>query len=153
MPKAASMHELSHSPMSVAEDYVLFRESPEASANLETDVDKDTSFRARHQMEDLKAKLLLQQDQLKMALRALAEQAKRNVQIIEPMQQPGAGQVEHDSILEDVRRCPMCEATFSDDISQEDFEAHVVEHFNYEEGETLRHYDFVNDASDMTRFV
>ena len=44
------------------------------------------------------------------------------------------------------RCCPMCEAVFPADSSQEEFESHVVEHFSYEESDTLRHYDTVPDA-------
>ena len=44
------------------------------------------------------------------------------------------------------RCCPMCEAVFPADSSQEEFEGHVVEHFSYEESDTLRHYDTVPDA-------
>ena len=46
------------------------------------------------------------------------------------------------------RLCPMCEANFPyDEILQEDFEAHVLGHFSYEEeAETLTHYDMVLDA-------
>ena len=36
------------------------------------------------------------------------------------------------------RLCPMCEANFpSNEILQEDFEAHVLGHFNYEEEDDL----------------
>lgn len=46
------------------------------------------------------------------------------------------------------RLCPMCEANFpNDEILQEDFEAHVLGHFSYEdEAETLTNYDMVLDA-------
>ena len=42
--------------------------------------------------------------------------------------------------------CPMCEIVFPADISQDEFESHVVEHFSYEESETLRNFDTVPDA-------
>ena len=61
--------------------------------------------------------------------------------------------------------CPMCEAVFPGDVTQvrnrrrwirwitvamillqEEFEGHVVEHFSYEESETLRNFDTVPDA-------
>merc|ERR1719273_1869465 len=51
--------------------------------------------------------------------------------------------------LQDVERlCPMCEANFpNDEIMQEDFEAHVLSHFSYEdEAETLTNYDMMIDA-------
>lgn len=46
-----------------------------------------------------------------------------------------------------VRKCPMCEAEFPATMPQEDFECHVVEHFNYEESDTLKCFDTVPDAS------
>ena len=51
--------------------------------------------------------------------------------------------------LQDVERlCPMCEANFpNDEIMQEDFEAHVLAHFSYEdEAVALTNYDMVIDA-------
>ena len=51
--------------------------------------------------------------------------------------------------LKDVERlCPMCEANFpNDEILQEDFEAHVLAHFSYEdETVALTNYDMVLDA-------
>ena len=46
------------------------------------------------------------------------------------------------------RLCPMCEANFpNDEIMQEDFEAHVLAHFSYEdEAVALTNYDMVLDA-------
>ena len=44
------------------------------------------------------------------------------------------------------RCCPMCEAVFPMETSQEEFEGHVVEHFSYEESDTLRNFDTVPDA-------
>ncbi|XP_059087308.1 uncharacterized protein LOC131883769 isoform X2 [Tigriopus californicus] len=35
--------------------------------------------------------------------------------------------------------CPMCEAAFPDDIDEEIFESHVVEHFCYEDADTLKY--------------
>jgi len=51
--------------------------------------------------------------------------------------------------VQDVERlCPMCEANFpNDEIMQEDFEAHVLAHFSYEdEAVTQTNYDMVLDA-------
>jgi len=46
-----------------------------------------------------------------------------------------------------VRRCPMCEATFPEQsTTQEQFESHVVDHFSYEESNTLSNFDTVPDA-------
>jgi len=44
------------------------------------------------------------------------------------------------------RCCPMCEVVFPLENSQEEFESHVVEHFSYEESDTLRNFDTVPDA-------
>lgn len=46
------------------------------------------------------------------------------------------------------KKCPMCEATFPEDATQDAFECHVVEHFSYEEADTLKHFDMVPDAWD-----
>lgn len=46
----------------------------------------------------------------------------------------------------DGRCCPMCEAVFSGLVSQDQFEAHVLEHFVYEESDTLSNFDTVPDA-------
>jgi len=37
------------------------------------------------------------------------------------------------------RICPMCEAAFPQTVTDEDFESHVMEHFSFEEQETLRY--------------
>ena len=37
------------------------------------------------------------------------------------------------------RTCPMCEAAFPQTVTDEDFESHVMEHFSFEEQETLRY--------------
>ena len=35
------------------------------------------------------------------------------------------------------RLCPMCEAVFPVSVSNEDFEVHVMEHFNFDDSETM----------------
>ena len=35
--------------------------------------------------------------------------------------------------------CPMCEAAFPGDVDPEAFESHVVEHFCFEEAETIKY--------------
>ena len=35
--------------------------------------------------------------------------------------------------------CPMCEAAFPQDVDEETFESHVVEHFCFEEAETIKY--------------
>jgi len=44
------------------------------------------------------------------------------------------------------RKCPMCEAEFPLNTSQDEFELHVVEHFSYDESETLKNFDTLPDA-------
>jgi len=45
-----------------------------------------------------------------------------------------------------LRRCPMCEAEFPVDTEQDEFELHVVQHFSYDESETLKNFDTLPDA-------
>ena len=52
---------------------------------------------------------------------------------------------------EPLRTCPMCEASFSPSVSQDDFELHVVEHFNFEESETLRYVPPTSDIPEDCR--
>lgn len=44
------------------------------------------------------------------------------------------------------RKCPMCEASFPKTVSHDEFESHVVEHFSFEESDTLTNFDTVPDA-------
>ena len=44
---------------------------------------------------------------------------------------------ETESVRSPGRLCPMCEAVFPAGISSEDFESHVMEHFNFEDSDTL----------------
>ena len=37
------------------------------------------------------------------------------------------------------RMCPMCEVAFPSTVTEEDFESHVMEHFSFEETETLKY--------------
>ena len=43
--------------------------------------------------------------------------------------------------------CPMCEAAFPDDVDDEAFESHVVEHFCFEDAETLKYIPPERDDS------
>ena len=52
-----------------------------------------------------------------------------------------------------MRLCPMCEAAFPpNSVSQEDFELHVVEHFNFDEAETLRYIPPSSSSSSTTDY-
>lgn len=46
---------------------------------------------------------------------------------------------EEENQVSNSRLCPMCEAAFPSSVSDEDFESHVVEHFSFDEAETLRY--------------
>jgi hypothetical protein len=46
---------------------------------------------------------------------------------------------QQNGIVQIPRMCPMCEAAFSTSVTEEDFELHVMEHFSFEEAETLRY--------------
>lgn len=98
---------------------------------------------------NIKFSLLRQQDQIKKALAVLKQKKSVTDQSAEEListiltssistAQAKAGQ--------QVKCCPMCEAIFSKTISQAEFETHVMEHFNYEESDTLRNFDTVPDA-------
>lgn len=49
---------------------------------------------------------------------------------------------EEDDSSSTTRKCPMCEVGFDkEETSMEIFEEHVLEHFRYEEEDTLRNYE------------
>jgi len=126
------------------------------------DDDKKMLETGKEQMTGIKLAVMKQQSQLKAALEVLRQRRAVTDQSAERLiatvltsaisrsseTEPGG----HDQIqIEDAggqqsKRCPMCEAAFPADISQEEFESHVVEHFSYEESETLRNFDTVPDA-------
>merc|ERR1719186_1129702 len=95
-------------------------------------------------MTQIKQNLQIQQDQILSALKTLQQKKTLSDQRAESLisaslaaavQKADAG-----------RCCPMCEAVFPMETSQEEFEGHVVEHFSYEESDTLRNFDTVPDA-------
>ena len=45
----------------------------------------------------------------------------------------------HGDQVSDDKLCPMCEAAFPGDVDPEQFESHVVEHFCFEDAETLKY--------------
>ena len=52
-----------------------------------------------------------------------------------------------------MRLCPMCEASFPpNSVSQEEFELHVVEHFNFDEAETLRYIPPSSSSSSTAEY-
>jgi hypothetical protein len=112
------------------------------------------------EMEKLKSRLLAQQLAMKEALVRMADYLKRQQQqkAMVPLAQPlsaaataTVGGEQQSSLTESAtsaaaRTCPMCEAFFRLDTSQDAFEAHVVDHFRYEESETLKGFDLVHDV-------
>ena len=103
----------------------------------------------KNNISNIKLCLLKQRDQLKNALEALNQKKSVSDQSAEELisavltssiNTAQAGQ------LGARKCCPMCEAIFPEAISQAEFETHVMEHFNYEESDTLRHFDTVPDA-------
>ena len=98
---------------------------------------------------NIKMSLLRQQDQMKKALSVLRQKKSVTDQSAEELISAiltstittAQAQAGHQ-----VKCCPMCEAIFPNTISQAEFETHVMEHFNYEESDTLRNFDTVPDA-------
>ena len=97
---------------------------------------------------NIKSCLLMQQEELKRALQSLRQKKSMSDQSAEELisailsssiSSAGAGQ-------QAAKCCPMCEVLFPPNISQTEFETHVMEHFSYEESETLRNFDTVPDA-------
>ena len=109
------------------------------------------------QMLDIRAKLLEQREQIKEAVKKLAESVGNKRSDPRAISLPATTTRTTTTSEEEAsaaasssprgRTCPMCEARFGADVAQEAFEAHVFDHFNYEEGETLRNFDLVPDAT------
>jgi len=119
------------------------------NANDETKALIDSS---KQGMADIKNTLMQQQSLLKSAVEAMKQRktvsdqsAERLIAAVLTSVVSRAGHDNASGVL-GARCCPMCEAVFPDTCSQEEFETHVVEHFSYEESETLRNFDTVPDA-------
>ena len=106
---------------------------------------------SKQSMMSMKTVLIEQQSQLVAAIDTLKQRrtvtdqsAERLISSLLNSAVTRAGDAhDHDSFA---RLCPMCEVVFPGESSQEEFESHVVEHFSYEESDTLRNYDTVPDA-------
>ena len=96
------------------------------------------------QLVDMKVRLLQQQATIKAAMKQMQQQIRHREE--EQRRSGSVGDSATPSSSVESRTCPMCEAAFHGDVGQDAFEAHVVEHFNYEESETLRNFDMVPDA-------
>jgi len=118
------------------------------------------------EMGELKGKLLQQQAAMREALSVMAAAFRRQLRQRQseaqaaprPSSPPAAMSMssltesatsasQAASASASARTCPMCEVAFPlTETSQDDFEAHVVDHFRYEESDTLKGFDFVYDA-------
>jgi len=100
-------------------------------------------------MTQIKQNLQIQQDQILSALKTLQQKKTLSDQRAESLisaSLAAAVQKADNTNNPAGRCCPMCEAVFPMETSQEEFEGHVVEHFSYEESDTLRNFDTVPDA-------
>ena len=103
----------------------------------------------RNSISSIKSCLLTQQDQLKRALQSLIEKKSLADQSAEELISAVLTSTINTAQIQTgqaAKCCPMCEVLFPADISQTEFESHVMEHFSYEESETLRNFDTVPDA-------
>jgi len=110
------------------------------------DLSVDTISKIKHNLKDqqthilnaiksLQQKKILDDQRAEGLISASLEMALRKSETTDGSQVPVVG-----------RCCPMCEVVFPMEKSQEEFETHVVEHFSYEESDTLRNFDTVPDA-------
>jgi len=119
------------------------------NANDEIKTHLDTS---KQGIGDIKDALLQQQSLLKSAIEAMKQRKTVSDQSAERLIAAVLTTVVSRSGIDNVsgvmgsRVCPMCEAVFPDTCPHDEFETHVVEHFSYEESETLRQFDTVPDA-------
>merc|ERR1719228_586719 len=101
-------------------------------------------------MNQIKLKLKNQQAQILAALKTLQQRKNLSDQraecLISASLEAVIRKTEQSSSSPAGRCCPMCEVVFPLDIDQEEFESHVVEHFSYEESDTLKNFDTVPDA-------
>jgi len=101
-------------------------------------------------MNQIKLKLKNQQAQILSALKTLQQRKnladQRAESLISASLEAVIRKTEQSSSSPAGRCCPMCEVVFPLDIDQEEFESHVVEHFSYEESDTLKNFDTVPDA-------
>jgi hypothetical protein len=102
-------------------------------------------------MNQIKLKLKNQQGQILAALKTLQQRKnltdQRAESLISASLEAAVRKTEQSPISSPAGRCcPMCEVVFPLENSQEEFESHVVEHFSYEESDTLKNFDTVPDA-------
>lgn len=127
--------------------------SEEARESLPTDTfsladTKSLVEKVENNFTSIKEKLLAEQRKLQTAVQVLQQNKTNSDRKVESLISASLSAVSKktETKLSRCRQCPMCEAEFPLDVSQDEFECHVVEHFSYDEAETLKHFDFVPDA-------
>jgi len=125
-------------------------ESSEANTNAEDEEMRTLVETGADTMNQIKLKLKNQQAQILAALKTLQQRKNLSDQraecLISASLEAAIRKTEQSSSTPAGRCCPMCEVIFPFEHSQEEFESHVVEHFSYEESDTLKNFDTVPDA-------
>jgi len=111
--------------------------------------------KTNNRMAVVKQALLVEQQAIMEAIQTLKQKQANSAQNAEKVISASIAAAHKMSLNSDVqngglngeRRCPMCEIAFPQNVSHDQFESHVVEHFSYEESETLTNFDLVPDAS------
>jgi len=107
----------------------------------------NTLIKGARRMEQIKRQLIVQRGSIVAALKHVAQ--ARSVQSDDQsssLSKTGTSfNSERDRALASfhtsLKVCPMCEARFPVDVSSDDFEQHVLQHFSYEsDGDTLQYY-------------
>jgi len=104
---------------------------------------------------EIKRVLLDQQKSLMTAIHRAREETARKVRENKKAENKKAATCDHQTETEGAgdsevaRCCPMCEVAFPEEqVSLEDFESHVLEHFSYEDRsmDTIHNFDLMLDA-------
>jgi len=133
--------------------YEIVQDSAETSEVIEDEEMKTLVDTGADTMTQIKQNLKNQQLQILTALKTLQQKKTLSDQRAEALISASlaaavqrADSVYNTSNPPPGRCCPMCEVVFPLESTQEEFESHVVEHFSYEESDTLRNFDTVPDA-------
>jgi len=125
-------------------------ESSETNTNAEDEEMRTLVETGADTMNQIKLKLKNQQAQILAALKTLQQRKNLSDQraecLISASLEAAISKTEQSTSTPAGRLCPMCEVVFPFEHSQEEFESHVVEHFSYEESDTLKNFDTVPDA-------
>lgn len=71
--------------------------------------------------------------------RTLGSSVKHVAERLDPDVQDLESESSEVSHKNEKKLCPMCEAAFPTDVDEDEFELHVIEHFNYDEQDTLKY--------------